>query len=68
METLFGIEFTHHDEETMIGNDLFTSCEKAEKFLIELGYESKINSRDEIFYEKDCYWMYANIRNYNLVE
>jgi hypothetical protein len=71
LENFYGIELTHHDEETKIGNELFTSYEKAEKLLIANGYKPQLNCRDEKFYEKDeegCYWMYANIREFNLVD
>lgn len=66
--TLYGIELTHHDEESIIDSILFTSYEKAEKMLIEEGYEQKLNSRNKKFYEKDCHWMYANIREFTLAE
>ena len=68
MRTLYAIEYTHHDEESYMGKFLFASHEKAKENILEDGYEEKRNSRNKIFYEKDEYWTYANIREFFLID
>lgn len=42
--------------------------ETIETLMNEKGYAKKKDSSDNAFFEKECYWTYAEIRKFTLVD
>lgn len=68
IKNIYGIEFSNDKDESFLDRNMYSSMETIETLMNEEGYAKKKDSSDNTFFEKECYWTYAEIRKFTLVD